>query len=109
MINSKLNEKLKESGQLFNRYLTLVKNEDLAIPESFQHDAEKAQIEFLMFSLDSAIRLIARHGTDSETKDQMFGKVKQIQQALENTKDQDTKLCVRKLEKVADIWSTLCY
>ncbi|EPJ53621.1 MAG: hypothetical protein OFPI_09880 [Osedax symbiont Rs2] len=109
MINSKLNDKLKESGQLFNRYLLLVKSKDLAIPDNFQCDAEKAQIDFLMFSLDSVIRVIARHSSDSETKEQMFGQVKQIKQALENTQDQDSKLCVRKLEKVAQIWSNLCY
>ena len=109
MINRKLNDKLKESGQIFNRYLLLVNNKDLTIPDNFQRDAEKAQIDFLLFSLDSVIRLIARHGSDLETKEQMFGQVEQIQHALENTQEQDAKLCVRKLEKVADIWSNLCY
>ncbi|MCJ8340916.1 MAG: hypothetical protein MJK10_20835 [Pseudomonadales bacterium] len=109
MINSKLNEKLKESGQIFNQYLELVKKPDLNIPNNFQQEAEKAQIDFLMFSLDSVVRVIARHGSDSETKNQMFGKVAQIKLALENSEEKDTKQCVHKLEKVADIWSSLCY
>ena len=109
MINSELNEQLKESGLIFNQYLSLVKNKNLNIPGSYQHDAEKAQIDFLMFSLDSVIRLIVRHSSDSDTKNQMYGEVEQLKQALESPQDKSTKLYVQKLEKAADIYSAVCH
>ena len=109
MINSELNEQLKGSGLIFNRYLALIKNKNLSIPDSYQDDAEKAQIAFLRLSMSSVLRLIARHSSDSDSQNQINGKIEQIKQALENSQDKNTKRCIHKLEKAADIYSTLCH
>ncbi|EPJ49012.1 MAG: hypothetical protein OFPII_03410 [Osedax symbiont Rs1] len=109
MINRQLNSKLNEANHLINQYLHLVKDEGLDITGQYRKDLEKAQIAFLMFSLDSVIHLIIRYGNDDESQLQMHDKIDTIKTLLSETNSNDTKLCVKKLEEAAEVWSGLCH
>lgn len=109
MINSTLNKKLHEANHIYNQYLTLINSKKSSIPDEFQADAEKAQIDFLMFSLDSVIQLLAAHAKNDESKDQIYDQVEKVREILENIDSSNPQLCVEKLEEASSIWSQLCY
>lgn len=109
MISSTLNKKLHEANHIYAQYLTLINSKKPSIPDGFQADAEKAQIDFLMFSLDSVIQLIATHCNNDENKDQIYSQVEKVREILDEIDSSDPKRCVKQLEEASSIWSQLCY
>ncbi len=109
MINSTLNKKLHEANHIYNQYLALVNSKKSSIPDDFQEFAEKAQIDFLMFSLDSVIQLIATHCKNDESKDQIYTQVEKVREILDEIDSSNPRLCVKQLEQASSIWSQLCY
>lgn len=109
MINSTLNRKLHEANNIYNQYLTLINSKKSSIPADFQADAEKAQIDFLMFSLDSVIQLIATHCKHDENKEHIYSQVEKVREILDEIDSSNPKRCVKQLEEASSIWSQLCY
>lgn len=109
MINNELNHKLQEANHIFSQYQSLINAKKSSIPDQFQADAEKAQIDFLMFSLDSVVRVILTHGKNDDNKEYIYQHIQQIRDILDKVDSSNPKLCVAKLEEASSIWSQLCH
>jgi len=107
-INSKLNTKLKQETVIFKRYMTLMNAKGLLISNGFQREAQKAQIDFLKFYLDSVARTIVKYANDTES-DIVLNEQFSSTQTLIRDNNPDAELCIKKMEDTSNYWSSLCY
>jgi len=107
-INSKLNTKLKQETVIFEQYMSLINAKGLRISNGFQQEAQKAQIDFLKFYLDSVAQIIAKHADDTES-DIVFNEQFNSTQTLIRDENPDARLCIKKMEDTSNYWSSLCY
>jgi hypothetical protein len=107
-INPKLNTKLKQETLIFEQYLSLMSAKGLLIANDFEKEAQKAQIDFLKFYLDSVTNIIEIYASDTET-DMIFNEQFNNTQALIRDENPDTRLCIKKMEDTSSYWSSLCY
>jgi len=109
MQNAKFNKKLSDCREIFKQYSQLIsgiKNDD--IPCQFKSEVTSAQINFLMFSLNSAVLSISEYNLDFESRSHMHTNIENIQQLLSETDSSNPKQCVQQLEKAFEAWSKLC-
>ena len=109
MLNAKLNKKFHDYRDIFIQYSQLINsiNND-EIPKQFKSEITHAQINFLLFSLNSLIQSVSQYGADSQTQLLMRSNIDDIQDLLRETDSTNPQQCVKQLEKAIETWPEIC-